>query len=52
MRCTSCNINLITEENYARFKCPVCMKAEIVRCENCRRSSNIYICPECGFEGP
>ncbi|RLJ02889.1 MAG: RNA-binding protein, partial [Candidatus Aenigmatarchaeota archaeon] len=24
----------------------------IIRCEKCRKLSNTYKCPKCGFEGP
>ncbi|MEM7826695.1 MAG: zinc finger domain-containing protein [Candidatus Aenigmatarchaeota archaeon] len=52
IECTSCHRNVITEENFVKFMCPLCGKAEIVRCEKCRKLSIIYKCPECGFEGP
>ena len=39
-------------QGVARFMCPKCGKAEIVRCGHCREIVTRYICPECGFEGP
>ncbi|MBI2233166.1 MAG: RNA-binding protein [Candidatus Aenigmarchaeota archaeon] len=51
MQCTTCHDTLVSENNFTQFSCPSCMKHEIVRCENCRRKSNIYRCT-CGFEGP
>ncbi len=50
--CTSCRENVVSEERFTKFRCPMCGKAEIIRCARCRKSSNIYICPECEFEGP
>ncbi|HLD49042.1 MAG TPA: zinc finger domain-containing protein [archaeon] len=52
MQCTSCHINLISEDRFVRFKCPECGEVEIFRCETCRRRSNLYTCQKCGFEGP
>ena len=52
IRCTSCNLNLISEDRFTQFKCPACGNVEIVRCERCRKTSNLYKCQECGFEGP
>lgn len=34
------------------FACPACGNGKIVRCLHCREISNIYRCPDCGFEGP
>lgn len=51
LRCSTCNINLISEENFVQLDCPRCLAVTIVRCERCRRSSNTYRC-DCGFEGP
>ncbi|MBI3190705.1 RNA-binding protein [archaeon] len=52
MRCISCNINLLSEDDFTVFKCPSCLESEIVRCSGCRLHSRIYICPKCGFKGP
>ncbi|MCX6818715.1 MAG: zinc finger domain-containing protein [Candidatus Aenigmarchaeota archaeon] len=52
MKCTSCHENLLSEDNFTKFKCPSCLKVELVRCESCRKKSNIYVCSKCGFEGP
>jgi hypothetical protein len=52
MRCVSCHKNVKTEDNWTKFACPACEKAEIIRCEGCRRRSMPYVCKECGFEGP
>jgi hypothetical protein len=35
----------------ARFDCPEC-GTEIHRCAKCRKQSNLYECPDCGFRGP
>ncbi len=49
-KCISCGIN-ITGTNAAAFKCPECGH-QIYRCAKCRKQSNLYECPECGFTGP
>ncbi|MBI2584041.1 MAG: DUF1610 domain-containing protein [Candidatus Aenigmarchaeota archaeon] len=51
MRCSSCNLELETEERWTRFKCPACGENEIKRCDTCRKRGILYRC-ECGFEGP
>ncbi|WP_255170837.1 HVO_2753 family zinc finger protein [Natrononativus amylolyticus] len=48
--CISCGIN-IAGTNAAAFKCPDCGK-QIYRCAKCRKQSNLYECPDCGFTGP
>ena len=50
--CVSCNKNLVSEDNFTQFKCPKCGETTIVRCEDCRRKSVVYVCEKCGFEGP
>ncbi|MFB6075955.1 MAG: zinc finger domain-containing protein [Candidatus Aenigmatarchaeota archaeon] len=52
VKCSSCGTNLVSEDNFVRFKCPNCGETEIIRCEKCRRMKNKYTCEECGFEGP
>ncbi|MCX6821383.1 MAG: zinc finger domain-containing protein [Candidatus Aenigmarchaeota archaeon] len=52
MKCTSCGLNLLGDDRYVRFKCPKCAKVEIFRCSQCKRLSNEYLCPSCGFKGP
>ncbi|MCL4363519.1 zinc finger domain-containing protein [Candidatus Marsarchaeota archaeon] len=37
---------------YTEFSCPKCGKSTIIRCDHCRKITNIYRCNECGFEGP
>jgi hypothetical protein len=49
-RCVSCGIN-ISGTNAAAFKCPECGH-QIYRCAKCRKQSNLYECPDCGFRGP
>ncbi len=51
LKCVSCHINLASEDNFSKFKCPACGEGDIVRCEECRRKSTPYECG-CGFEGP
>ncbi|WP_243678556.1 zinc finger domain-containing protein [Vulcanisaeta distributa] len=50
--CTSCGKPIKPYERATHFLCPNCGKAEIWRCEHCRRTGNPYKCPVCGFEGP
>ena len=52
MKCTTCKNNLLSEEDFTLFECPSCTNVTIYRCNECRRRSNIYLCPQCGFEGP
>ncbi|MBW2984857.1 DUF1610 domain-containing protein [Candidatus Woesearchaeota archaeon] len=49
--CSSCK-KRISAESAARFPCPNCGKAEIVRCAHCREIATKYKCPQCQFEGP
>jgi predicted RNA-binding Zn-ribbon protein involved in translation (DUF1610 family) len=49
-QCVSCGIN-ISGTNAAKFKCPECGH-QIYRCAKCRKQSNLYECPDCGFTGP
>jgi predicted RNA-binding Zn-ribbon protein involved in translation (DUF1610 family) len=48
--CVSCGIT-ISGTQAATFACPDC-GTTISRCAKCRKQSNLYECPECGFEGP
>jgi predicted RNA-binding Zn-ribbon protein involved in translation (DUF1610 family) len=52
LRCTSCNINVISEQDWVKFPCPNCGEEIIVRCSRCRRLGVRYKCKKCGFEGP
>ena len=49
-RCVSCGIN-VAGMSAATFDCPEC-GTEISRCAKCRKQSNLYECPDCGFRGP
>ncbi|WP_086636502.1 HVO_2753 family zinc finger protein [Methanonatronarchaeum thermophilum] len=51
VRCVSCGIT-ITGPAYTSFPCPECGDEEIARCKMCRKQSNKYECPDCGFLGP
>jgi predicted RNA-binding Zn-ribbon protein involved in translation (DUF1610 family) len=48
--CVSCGLS-VSGTNAASFKCPDCGHG-ISRCAKCRKQSNLYECPECGFRGP
>ncbi len=50
-KCSSCGIPLKREKSVG-FKCPSCGVGFIGRCSNCRDQSAIYVCKNCGFEGP
>jgi len=50
--CTSCNREIAQGERAVRFHCPSCGNFEIWRCRKCKRLSNPYACPQCGFRGP
>lgn len=47
--CSSCGRNSI---ECVEFPCPSCAKVRIVRCNDCRKNENKYVCKECGFKGP
>jgi len=49
-QCVSCGIK-VAAMNAAAFDCPEC-GTEIHRCPTCRKQSNLYECPDCGFRGP
>ncbi|MEC7714060.1 MAG: zinc finger domain-containing protein [Candidatus Thermoplasmatota archaeon] len=48
--CTSSGLPLISKKSTA-FPCPECGNS-IGRSEKCRVQSVMYICTECGFQGP
>ncbi len=48
--CVTCGID-ITGTDAASFNCPEC-GTRLHRCSKCRKQSNLYECPECGFTGP
>jgi hypothetical protein len=52
LRCSTCGISLIGQENFVKFDCPNCAKVEIIRCARCKLNSNVYRCGTCDFEGP
>ncbi|MFW9907927.1 MAG: zinc finger domain-containing protein [Candidatus Thorarchaeota archaeon] len=52
IRCTSCHGSVSPQEHSVKMACPNCGGFTIWRCESCRRFSNRYTCPNCGFEGP
>jgi predicted RNA-binding Zn-ribbon protein involved in translation (DUF1610 family) len=49
-RCVSCGVNIVGA-GFTEFDCPECGHT-INRCDKCRKQSNLYRCPECGFTGP
>lgn len=51
LTCNSCKKVITNLEGSTIFKCPSCLKHDIVRCGNCRSIAAKYNC-ECGFTGP
>ncbi len=52
VKCLSCKRRITNVKGTAMFKCPSCLKYEIVRCTSCREKAVRYRCPECSFSGP
>ncbi len=52
MKCSSCGVEVSAKKNFVRFKCPSCLETEIVRCFNCKTSSQKFECGKCKFVGP
>ncbi|MFH0830016.1 MAG: zinc finger domain-containing protein [Candidatus Aenigmatarchaeota archaeon] len=52
LKCMSCGVSLIGQEDFVKFPCPACGKGVVVRDKLCRLQSVPYKCPSCGFEGP
>lgn len=52
MKCSSCGTRIENQKNWVEFDCPRCGKTEIIRCEKCRKTMNVYECPNCNFQGP
>lgn len=48
--CVTCGID-ISGTNAASYACPQC-GTQLHRCGTCRKQSNQYECPDCGFLGP
>ncbi|HLC36527.1 MAG TPA: zinc finger domain-containing protein [archaeon] len=48
--CVTTNKEVTSE--YIEFKCPGCLKANIVRSRIAKRKAAPYNCTECGFLGP
>ena len=51
LKCTSCKKE-INSPGAVKFKCPNCLKHDIVRCRHCRELASRYVCQLCGFSGP
>ena len=50
-RCTSCGVRLV-DKGGTSFLCPQCSQVMIGRCAQCKDQSTLFVCKECGFEGP
>jgi len=51
-RCVSCKNDVTNSPGSVTFKCPNCLKTDIVRCPKCRKDAAKYACSSCGFTGP
>jgi len=51
-KCSSCKTSITNVQGTVTFTCPGCSKAEITRCDRCRRFAARYSCPDCKLEGP
>jgi len=49
-RCISCGVSIVGA-GFTEFDCPECGH-RIHRCKKCKKQSNLYECPDCGFTGP
>jgi len=52
MKCMTCGVNLVGQENFVKFACPACSETVIIRCHRCKKLSVPYRCGKCRFEGP
>jgi hypothetical protein len=52
LKCGSCGVSLLGQEEFVKFPCPSCAKEIILRDRQCKLQSVPYKCPSCGFEGP
>lgn len=50
--CISCGKRVINDHKSTAFPCPSCIRAQIIRCGDCRKKGISYKCSECNFEGP
>ncbi|NOR85480.1 DUF1610 domain-containing protein [archaeon] len=50
--CTSCGATITTAKKFTKFVCPGCNEEKLLRCENCKKTANTYVCKKCGFSGP
>ena len=52
LNCSTCGINVASDNVWVEFMCPGCGKETIIRCERCKRLENSYRCKKCDFVGP
>ncbi len=52
LKCSTCGISLLGQDDFVKFSCPECGETTVMRCSQCRKLSNGYRCEKCGFEGP
>ncbi|MBI2564392.1 RNA-binding protein [Candidatus Woesearchaeota archaeon] len=51
-QCMSCRKSIMNDRGSVFFKCPKCLKEDIVRCSSCRKNAVKFTCPQCEFTGP
>jgi len=52
LKCMTCGVSLIGQEEFVKFECPNCSEETIVRCSKCKVLSTPYECKKCKFVGP
>ena len=51
-KCVSTGKEITNDSGSVKFKCPNCLKGDIVRSLSARKLATKYVCSQCGFEGP
>jgi predicted RNA-binding Zn-ribbon protein involved in translation (DUF1610 family) len=52
LQCSSTKRELTNDQGSVVFKCPNCLKSDIVRSHQSRVLATKYVCPSCQFQGP
>ncbi len=52
LKCGSCGVGLLGQEEFVKFPCPACGQETIIRDRQCKLQSVPYVCSKCNFEGP
>lgn len=51
LKCSSCKREITNIKGSTTFKCPACLKEDILRCGHCKSLGAKYTCA-CGAVGP